>query len=383
MTPIIFPFKFHMSVIRHPRLGDFEVLCELGEGMAARVYKARHTKLDLIVAIKEYNYGVNLSPEAVAAMRCNHPLIVEIYDFFEYNGKAYMLMEYVEGKSLIEHVIEKDILTEEEARNIFVQLLIAVDHLHRKVNLLHRDLKCDNIMIDKNMNIRLIDFGFSRSIDNLMMTPCGSTQYAAPEILQRQPYTKAVDIWSMGIILYAIVFGFLPFDSDNMNAMVNLILHLDPIIPKSASPELASLVLRMIQKDPKQRITLEEIFNHPWVKYDTKKRQLKPKEVLFNMFESESFNIDIDFQKSIDNPLSKDGVFTRIARRKSQTNLMKELTNSLYGNTPLPILTIGGSYNTSRSNSMSECKKNIKIITKQKTIGGIFAYRSMRRKVLV
>ena len=139
-----------------------------------------------------------------------------------------------------------------------------MEYMHEK-NVSHRDLKLENIMIDKYAHIRLIDFGFS-SLNTMMTTCCGSIPYCAPEILSGQNYTKSADIWSLGIILYAILQGCLPFYHSNINMLAFIICSNEPYFTPSMDPSARDLIIKMLIKDPEQRITLNEIKEHPFVK---------------------------------------------------------------------------------------------------------------------
>ncbi|OHT01667.1 hypothetical protein TRFO_31451 [Tritrichomonas foetus] len=174
-------------------------------------------------------------------------------------------MEYVKGISLLHFVNASIKLSEEVARRVFSQIINAVNYLHKN-GFCHRDLKLENIMMDEYNNVRIIDFGFSHDGKNVLMTSqCGSYPYAAPELLMGRPYSKKVDIWALGVIIYAMVHGSLPFEDFNQSGLIRKICYMEPNINHMLSRELQDLILRMLDKNEESRITAEEIMNHPWL----------------------------------------------------------------------------------------------------------------------
>lgn len=259
--------------------------------------------------------------------------------------------EYIDGKSLLEYANSHPVFIEDEARDIFIQLAVVVHHLHKTSNITHRDLKCENVLLDINNNIRLIDFGFAHDLNSLMTTPCGSPFYIAPEIIMNQKYDKAVDIWSMGIILYAISAGNLPFMSDNIQLVYKMITLMEPKYPKNFSLELIDLLQKMMNKDPKQRITIEEILEHPWVKT---KGDGTPVEIRLNAARCCKVNpadvvremkeLGVSHEKAIRDLKSPENLIYRIIHRNLQTKKMFYFRDMLFGTMrpkeKLPLTTI-------------------------------------------
>ncbi|CAL1269621.1 unnamed protein product, partial [Larinioides sclopetarius] len=163
-----------------------------------------------------------LPREIEVLSKINHENIVKVYKIFNFPSKVYIFMELI-NEDLLGYVRSHGRLKEKEARQFFEQMVNAMKYLH-SLNIAHRDLKCENIMIDENQKIKIIDFGFCRStgrFDELSCTFCGSTAYAAPEVLQGIPYDPFLfDIWSLGCVLYVMVTGMMPFDDLNVTKMV-------------------------------------------------------------------------------------------------------------------------------------------------------------------
>lgn len=266
-----------MEVI-HPILGKFVLSASIGEGTFASVYTARHPRLRQPIAIKIFNdqFPVENVYEAFEISNSiRHPLICQEFDIFQaQKGETCILMEYINGMTLLDYANTFGPLSNTEIRSFTAQLIIALDFIHKN-NIIHRDLKCENILIDHNHNIRIIDFGFS--ISDLVMheTTCGSPSYLAPEIIEGKPYGTSIDIWSLGIVLYAITFGQLPFENQNLRQLFLMICQEEPSYQSNQEvhEDLIDLLKRMLTKDPKSRITTEQIKLHPYFTRDEKGKQ--------------------------------------------------------------------------------------------------------------
>ncbi len=191
----------------------------------------------------------------------------------------YLVLEYVEGGELFDYVSCYGALPEEEAVRLFRQIIAGLSYCHR-FNICHRDLKPENILLDSGRNIKLADFGMAalQPADKWLNTSCGSPHYAAPEIIYGRKYRgDKADIWSVGIILFAMLNGFLPFDGGDLSATLRLVKKGEYFLPPSLSVEASDLIQRILQKRPEDRISMADIWAHPLLKkYEKYHRSLLP-----------------------------------------------------------------------------------------------------------
>ena len=214
-------------------IGDYILKQTIGEGSFSKVKLAVHKPSNNIVAIKiiskqnlSKNNKLRTEREINILSSLNHPHIIHVIEIIQTESFYYIVMEYCPEGELFSYIVHKKRLSEEEASFLFYQIVNAVEYIHSK-NISHRDLKPENILLLSNRSIKIIDFGLSNYIDNKadLSTPCGSPCYAAPEMLKNKLYDgKKVDIWSIGIILYAMVCGYLPFDDKNTQRLYQKVL---------------------------------------------------------------------------------------------------------------------------------------------------------------
>lgn len=179
------------------------------------------------------------------------------------------LFKYCPGGELFDYIVAKDRLSESEARFFFRQIIAALAYIHSK-GYAHRDLKPENLLLDDNQCLKLIDFGLCAKpkggMENLLSTCCGSPAYAAPELICGKSYLGAeADLWSMGVLLYALLCGYLPFDDDNINLLYKKIQNGKYELPAWLSQDSINLLNDLLQTDPKRRITMQQLVFHPWV----------------------------------------------------------------------------------------------------------------------
>lgn len=200
----------------------------------------------------------NLKRETRIQKRLNHPNIIKLYSYFEDKDNVYLVLEYAKQKSLANkiHVPNVKPFSEKEAYVYFIQTALGLDYLHKQ-GVLHRDLKPENLLLDNNGDIKLCDFGWS--IDETITmrnTICGTLEYMAPEIMDlnsNKYYNEEIDIWSLGIILYELLHGHLP-DKKKI------------IIDEKISEDAQYLINELLKYNPKERITLDNVFECSWIK---------------------------------------------------------------------------------------------------------------------
>lgn len=182
------------------------------------------------------------------------------------NDSSYLILEFVPNGELFEHLVKKGRLPMEEALQYFQQIISAVDYCHR-FNIAHRDLKPENLLLDSDNNIKVADFGMAawEGGDNMLETSCGSPHYASPEVVRGETYRGyKSDIWSCGVILYALLVGRLPFDDQKISRLLEKVKKGDFSMPRDIPLAAQDLLSRMLEKDVDKRITIAQILVHPW-----------------------------------------------------------------------------------------------------------------------
>nr|KMM67987.1 protein kinase kin1 [Coccidioides posadasii RMSCC 3488] len=210
---------------------------------------------------------IRTAREAAIVTLLNHPYVCGMRDVVRTNHHWYMFFEYVNGGQMLDYIISHGKLKEKQARKFARQIASALDYCHKN-NIVHRDLKIENILISKTGDIKIIDFGLSNlfSPKGQLKTFCGSLYFAAPELLQARQYTgPEVDVWSFGIVLYVLVCGKVPFDDQSMPQLHAKIKRGVVEYPQGLSSDCRNIISRMLVTDPKQRASLTEIMNHPWM----------------------------------------------------------------------------------------------------------------------
>ncbi|CAI9157462.1 unnamed protein product [Rangifer tarandus platyrhynchus] len=254
----------------------------LGEGSYAKVKSAYSERLKFNVAVKiidrkkaPTDFLEKFLPREIEILAMlNHRSIIKTYEIFETSdGKVYIVMELGVQGDLLEFIKTRGALQEDDARKKFHQLSSAIKYCH-DLDVVHRDLKCENLLLDKDFNIKLSDFGFSKRCLRdesgrltLSKTFCGSAAYAAPEVLQGIPYQpKVYDIWSLGVILYIMVCGSMPYDDSNIKKMLRIQKEHRVNFPRSKhlTGECKDLIYRMLQPDVTRRLHIDEILSHCW-----------------------------------------------------------------------------------------------------------------------
>lgn len=260
------------------QIGQYKLLTTLGNGAFGKVKLAEHVITKNQVAIKIINKGRirsldmmdKVRREILILSKCRHPHIIRLYQVIDTPSDIFVVMEYVRGGELFDNIVSKGRIPPDEARTIFQQFISGVEycHFHRIV---HRDLKPENLLLDSNGSIKIADFGLSNWMrdGDFLRTSCGSPNYAAPEVISGALYAgPEVDVWSAGVILYALLCGSLPFDDDSIPSLFKKIKSGMYSLPSHLSQLARDLIPRMLVVDPMKRITIPEIIAHPWYRHN-------------------------------------------------------------------------------------------------------------------
>lgn len=272
------PKRIHLSSLinKYPLEDKYTLREQIGQGSFGCVYKAIHKLTNIEVSIKMVDKKLIVSNgeakshfenEIIIMKDLNHPLITQLYEIVDSEDHLYIVLEYAKS-DLLRYLNNKtECMDEKEARKIFTQLIYVLQYLHNTKKIAHRDLKPENILLDSNNNIKLIDFGFSKSFDKniLFSSLCGSPAYVAPEIVTGKKYNQMSDIWSSGIILYAMITGQLPFNGSTIEAQLKKTAFEEPYYPSRMSNQLVKFLQRILQKDYHNRPSLEELLEDPWM----------------------------------------------------------------------------------------------------------------------
>ncbi|XP_011404771.1 PREDICTED: serine/threonine-protein kinase SIK3-like [Amphimedon queenslandica] len=262
------------SIANQSRIGYYELEKVIGRGNFAIVKLATHTVSKMKVAIKIIDKSrldkenlKKVQREVEIMKQLDHPHIIKLYQVMNTTQWLYLVTEYASGGEIFDYLIQHRKMTESEARKKFKQIVMAVDYCHSR-GIVHRDLKAENLLLDENSNVKLADFGFSNSFKNeeLLKTWCGSPPYAAPELFEGKEYSgPQADIWSLGVVLYVMVCGALPFDGNNLQHLRARVLAGRFRIPFYMSEECEKLIRKMLQLDPSKRIPLSKVLEHKWM----------------------------------------------------------------------------------------------------------------------
>ncbi|XP_048418124.1 serine/threonine-protein kinase SIK3 homolog isoform X3 [Stegostoma tigrinum] len=257
------------------RICYYEIERTIGKGNFAVVKLATHIVTKAKVAIKivdktqlEEENLKKIFREVQIMKMLRHPHIIRLYQVMETERMIYLVTEYASGGEIFDHLVAHGRMAEKEARKKFKQIVAAVHFCHCR-NIVHRDLKAENLLLDANLNIKIADFGFSNIFTpgQLLKTWCGSPPYAAPELFEGKEYDgPKVDIWSLGVVLYVLVCGALPFDGSTLQNLRARVLSGKFRIPFFMSTECEHLIRHMLVLDPSKRLSVEQICKHKWMK---------------------------------------------------------------------------------------------------------------------
>uniref|UniRef100_A0A8C1SYA5 non-specific serine/threonine protein kinase n=1 Tax=Cyprinus carpio TaxID=7962 RepID=A0A8C1SYA5_CYPCA len=275
------------TVDENPHIGNYRLLKTIGKGNFAKVKLARHvlTSKEVAVKIIDKTQLNSSSLQKVSLLLhvliCDHVSLsppVKLFEVIDTEKTLYLIMEYASGGEVFDYLVAHGRMKEKEARAKFRQIVSAVQYCHQKC-IVHRDLKAENLLLDADMNIKIADFGFSNefTMGNKLDTFCGSPPYAAPELFQGKKYDgPEVDVWSLGVILYTLVSGSLPFDGQNLKELRERVLRGKYRIPFYMSTDCENLLKKFLILNPTKRGSLEQIMKDRWMNVGHEDDELKP-----------------------------------------------------------------------------------------------------------
>lgn len=261
--------------IRLPTLlGNYRLMRLIGQGSTSAVFLANHIKTGDFYGLKivprslleKNNLLCRFEQELRVQQSLSHQNLLALHDIIYNENIIGLVMDYCRNGDLYSYLVNHDRLPEIEARNIFIGILEGLYYLHSK-EIAHRDIKPENILLDEDLTPKIADLGLCHTTYNsLLSTPCGSPFYVPPEVLNLEQYDgKKRDIWSLGIVLFAMVTSSLPWTELSQTALFSQIKNCDYVIPDFLSTRLQNLIRKMINNNPDDRPTCQEIFEDPWI----------------------------------------------------------------------------------------------------------------------
>ncbi|CAG9313876.1 SNF1-like_3 [Blepharisma stoltei] len=262
-------------------IDNYRILGHLGHGTYGQVKLAEHLSSSTNVAIKvlkkrailEKNMVSKVKREIQVLKLFHHPHIIRLYEVIETPKSLVLVLEYLPGGELYNLIDRYGKLHEEQARNYIQQILsgLAYCHSHRVA---HRDIKPENLLLDIHGNVKIADFGLANLMPdgNFLKTSCGTPNYVAPEVISGYRYCgPEADVWSTGVVLFALLAGSLPFDDVSIPALFTKIKSGNFVMPYHFSEPVKDLIMRMLNPDPIARITIQQIQSHPWLTHKVPK----------------------------------------------------------------------------------------------------------------
>ena len=290
------------------QMGKYLIKKTLGKGTFGKVKLGIYRPTQEKVAIKileksriiEKDDEIRVKREFEMLTLFSHPNVILVAEIFESAGSFYCVMEFCEGGELFNYIVRNRRLSSNEAAFFYYQLINGLEYIH-SLGIVHRDLKPENLLLTKEHILKIIDFGlsnyFKKDQKNLLVTPCGSPCYASPEMVAGKKYNGfKIDIWSTGIILYAMLCGYLPFEDKDNDILFEKILECKLDFPKYISKSGKDLIEKILVKDPNKRITIKEIKKHPFY--------LKGKEIFeseFSIFQLDQVMKEVNTEGDINN----------------------------------------------------------------------------------
>ena len=371
-------------------IGNYLVKKTLGKGTFGKVKLGVYIPTGEKVAIKileknrirEKDDQIRVKREFNMQTLLNHPNVILVAEIFESNDNYYSVMEYCEGGELFNYIVKNRRLDDSEAAFFYFQLINGLEYIH-SLGIVHRDLKPENLLLTKEHLLKIIDFGLSNYFKDgqklLLSTPCGSPCYASPEMVSGKKYNGIkIDIWSTGIILYAMLCGYLPFEDKDNDVLFQKILECKLIIPKYISKNAKDLMEKILVTDPEKRITIKEIKNHPFY---LKGKKIFEKEFIINKIgeniienknpNKNSINNNLDNKENINENYNNSNIKNNMETEgKENSNIItdiKEVQNKIVHKKKEIILKDCNEEKNTKGNFVKDLEKNVINSRRQKS----------------
>ncbi|KRX16813.1 Aurora kinase A [Trichinella nelsoni] len=266
--------KNHTEGEKNASLGfqQFDIYYKLGKGTYGKVYKAKEKTTRNTVALKvmrkrksKSENGLRMVDQEISIL---HPNILELYGSFHDDSHDVLILEFAKRGTLYNLLLKKGHLTEHRTARYMSQLISAVEYMHGK-GIVHRDIKPENVLLDENDVVKLADFGLAISLEDLKSfgkyPSCGTVNYLAPEVFQHEGYDEKVDLWAIGVVMFKMIVGRLPFNDRSSNEVKERILQHQFTIPKYVSYDARDIIEKLLKSKPHMRMKLSELATHPWM----------------------------------------------------------------------------------------------------------------------
>ncbi|ORX74659.1 kinase-like protein [Linderina pennispora] len=260
---------------RNWKITDFDIGKVLGKGKFGRAYLARERNTNFICALKvmfkselkEHKIEKQLRREVEIQTHLRHPHILRLYGYFHDEKRVYLILEYAANGEVYKLLKEQGNFSESVTARYIAQMAGALDYLHEK-HVIHRDIKPENLLLNANGDLKIADFGWSVHAPNSRRhTLCGTLDYLPPEMVEGRDHNAAVDLWSLGVLMYEFLVGVPPFeDLQSHKATYRRIARVDLHIPPYVSPDAADLITRLLQYESTNRLPLKDVLRHPWIR---------------------------------------------------------------------------------------------------------------------
>jgi serine/threonine protein kinase len=254
-------------------MNEFRILSVLGRGFYGKVLLCQKLDTKEVYAIKsiqkkrlhESGNPASVITERNILMKAHHPFIVNLCFAFQTASKFYLGLEYAPGGELFYHMEKNGTIQVDDARLYVAEIGLALSYLH-SIGVVYRDLKPENVLLDRDGHIKLTDFGLSKALTDSGTTStfCGTSEYLAPEVVLRTPYSYPIDMWALGVLTYEMIFGTTPFYDDNKSRMFSAIASREPSFPPKLDSRISDFISKLLTKNPAERPTFEDMKSHPF-----------------------------------------------------------------------------------------------------------------------